>query len=53
MKMLAPQAICSCYWTASQIGGSMSIKIDNMYFRDDEGKLYKVVEIGDVVITNK
>ena len=31
----------------------MSIKIDNMYFRDDEGKLYKVVEIGDVVITNK
>lgn len=31
----------------------MSIKIDNMYFRDDEGKLYKVAEIGDVVIKNR
>jgi hypothetical protein len=31
----------------------MSIKIDNMYFRDDEGKLYKVEEIGDISMMSK
>lgn len=29
------------------------IKVDNMYFKDTEGKLYKVLEIGDIVIKNK
>jgi hypothetical protein len=51
--MLAPQAIFLCYWMASQIGGSMSIKVDNMYFRDDEGKLYKIMEIGNISMMSK
>jgi hypothetical protein len=37
---------------ASQIGGNM-IKVDNMYLKDDNGKLYKVLEIGDIAIKNK
>jgi hypothetical protein len=53
MKMLALQAISLCYWMAPQAGGSMSIKVDNMYFKDTEGKLYKILEIDDVVMMDK
>lgn len=52
MKMLAPQAISLCSWMAPQVGGNM-IKVDNMYLKDDNGKLYKVLEIGDIAIKNK